>query len=132
MIIYLLVSYAQYAPVNPRWFGMPLVFGFYSLPYVGSVWLLLVLPLFCAIRHRSRFWAWYITPPSFALIGFVVMSFLFKFSYNHTTSRIAWLAALVGGATGLACVIWQRRLASQLNLSSVAPCYPIEPTRQGE
>ena len=112
MMIYLLATYAEYASVNPRWYGMPMVFGLYSLPYIGGVWLLLVLPLFCLVQHRSRLWAWYVSPLVFAFVGFMVMSFFFKFSYNQTTSRIAWLAALVGGATGLACFIWQRRMAS--------------------
>lgn len=121
MITYLLVTYAEYASVNPRWYGMPMVFGLYSLPYIGGVWLLLVLPLFCLVQHRSRLWAWYVSPPLFAFIGFMVMSFFFKFSYNQTTLRVAWLAVLVGGATGLACFIWQRRMASLHRNTLVSP-----------
>ena len=118
MVIYLLLSYADRASDNPRWFAMPMTFGTYSLPYIGGVWLVMVLPLFCLLRHQSRFWAWYIAPPLFALAGFLVMSAFFRFDYNRTTMRVAQLAALVGGFTGIACVLWQRRLSSHPSIAS--------------
>lgn len=121
MLIYLLLQYAGHASDNPRWFAMPMTIGTYSLPYICGVWLIVVLPLFCLLRHGSRFWVWYVAPSLFALIGFVVMSAFFRFDYNPTTMRVARLAALVGASTGVVCAIWQRHLGSRLSIPSPTP-----------
>jgi hypothetical protein len=113
MVAYLLIQYGQDASVNPRWYGMPGMFGTYSLPYVGGVWLVVVLPLFCFVPHRARLWSWCVAVPLFGLIGFLVISWFFRFSYNHATNRIAGLAALVGAATGFFSAVWQSRLSKR-------------------
>lgn len=122
MVAYLLLQYAQYASVNPRWYGMPGMFGTYSLPYAGGVWLVVVLPLFCFVPHRSRLWSWYVAVPLFGLIGFLVMSAFFRFNYNHTTNRVAGLATLLGAATGLFSAAWQ----SLLNKRAAAALKPTD------
>ena len=110
MVAYLLLQYAQYASVDPRWYGMAGVAGTYSLPYAGGVWLVVVLPLFCLVPHRSRFWSWYVAVPVFGLVGFLVMSSICRFNYNPVANRITGLATLLGAATGLFSAVWQSRL----------------------
>lgn len=111
MVLYLLAVYVQFADTNPRWFGMPAVFAQMSLPYVGGVWLFLLVPLFCAVPCRSRLWAWYVTSPLFAALGYLIMRAVYRFEENPTLDRIARLAALVGGVAGLASSLWQMRAA---------------------
>lgn len=113
MMAYLTFLYVPFAADNLRWFSMPMVFGTSSLPYIGGMWLILVLPLFCLLPHRAPLWRWYFISPVLALVGFLMMSVLFKFDYNRTTIRVAKLAAIVGGATGLACSFTQHRLSKR-------------------
>jgi hypothetical protein len=111
MIACLLLQYARYASVNPRWYGMPAVFGTYSLPYAGGVWLVFVLPLYCFVPHRSRLWSWQVAVPLFGLTGFLVMSFLSPSDSPRFTNRVAGLAAVLGAASGLFSAVWQRCLS---------------------
>lgn len=109
MVTYLLIRYSEFASVQPRWYGMPMIFAAYSIPYILGVWLLVVLPLYCFLPPKSRLWYWPISTLVFAIVGFALMSTMFRFNYNQTSIRIIALAALVGGSSGLCCSLMQRK-----------------------
>ena len=110
MVAYLFWRYYAHAEVSPRWYSMPLAIAGTSWKYVGPTWALLVLPLFILVRPDRRLWGFLICGPLLATAGFLIMASISRFNYAYPFGLLWLLAAICGGATGVASSFVQRSL----------------------
>ena len=110
MSAFALIQASSYASISPRWYAVPLTISLYSIPYIAATWLVIVLPSCCFIPSSSRFWTPTITTLTFALVGFMIMATMTRFSYTVPIyTRIWMLATITGAVTGLSCSLMHRR-----------------------